>query len=982
MVDIAGPGRHDRRPERLDHRPVGRRRHHRRRQRRLRHPAHPVASSTASPPATSSAPTPTPVTVTGDGVHELEVRITDDLGRVNDWHTHQVKIDTVNPIDNTTVAAGWLPLDLPRRARARHRRSTRRSRASSGGSTAATSSAPPRTTTRSASRATASTRSRPASSTTPATAAPGRRTRSGSTRRCRPTPPRPLPRGWRNTPYSVVLNGSDARLRRGLRALARSSSRASRGRRARRHAATSTRAEIDRRRHAHARAPASATSPATTPAWRAETDPHRPRRCRPTTRSIRRRRSATATSSPSTRRTTARASPAIEWQARRRRRSRPPPTATITGAGAHTLKSRVQDNAGNWSDWAAPLDHASTSASTPTAPTDTTVDPDDVALVAYTVTVTPTDDIDGTGVDYVEWRYGNQPAGQGPSGSQFTISADGEHEIETRATDNAGNATPLAPPDAADRHDAAGRHDRLAGGWTNANTLTLQRDRRDVRASPTSSTRSTTAAPDRRRQRHRRHAAGDGTYTIAPPRHSTTPASHGLEDRRRSRSTPSLPVNTSAAAPTAWQTSDALAGADRHRRRLRRRPRRVARRTTATVQTRHARRGRHRGHADARDARSSTRPATPRPGARRPSASTAPSRSTRRPRSTAAWRKTNFTTTVTGTDASPGSGVARVEYKVDGGRVVTTPAVSITTEGPHKLETRVVDIAGNASDWRADTVGIDKIVPTLAVDCGAATWRNTPATCTVTRRRRRRPGLPTLTAARGAGAAERRSAATTPSRPTAPATVTFRAVDGAGNEATATADVKIDRTPPAAARHLRRRTPARAGPARPRAPTRSPADRPALLGRRRRRGRDRRRRRVHRRQGQGRRLRDRRRRQHRRLEPGHARRPHAAADADEPHEPDADEPTPRTTTEAVLLRKGGRRPPRACSASSRCRPRRPRRPSTCARSRSARARSSSWSRSPTGKKSKTFTKTQTTKKGYSTRISVQRRRRRHGHGRR
>ena len=52
----------------------------------------------------------TPVTVTGDGIHELEVRITDDWGRINDWHTHQVKIDTVDPVDNTTVAAGWLPL--------------------------------------------------------------------------------------------------------------------------------------------------------------------------------------------------------------------------------------------------------------------------------------------------------------------------------------------------------------------------------------------------------------------------------------------------------------------------------------------------------------------------------------------------------------------------------------------------------------------------------------------------------------------------------------------------------------------------------------------------------------------------------------------------------------------------------------------------------------------------------------------------------
>ena len=54
--------------------------------------------------------------------------------------------------------------------------------------------------------------------------------------------------------------------------------------------------------------------------------------------------------------------------------------------------------------------------------------------------------------------------------------------------------------------------------------------------------------------------------------------------------------------------------------------------------------------------------------------------------------------------------------------------MSITTEGPHKLYTRVVDNAGNESDWREDTIGIDKTVPTLSVDCGQASWRNTLAT--------------------------------------------------------------------------------------------------------------------------------------------------------------------------------------------------------------------------------------------------------------
>ena len=46
------------------------------------------------------------------------------------------------------------------------------------------------------------------------------------------------------------------------------------------------------------------------------------------------------------------------------------------------------------------------------------------------------------------------------------------------------------------------------------------------------------------------------------------------------------------------------------------------------------------------------------------------------------------------------------------------------------------------------------------------------------------------------------------------------------------------------------------------------------------------------------------RRQHRRLAPAHARRPHAARRTPTTARP-SEEPTPRTTTEAVLLRKGG-----------------------------------------------------------------------------
>ena len=82
------------------------------------------------------------------------------------------------------------------------------------------------------------------------------------------------------------------------------------------------------------------------------------------------------------------------------------------------------------------------------------------------------------------------------------------------------------------------------------------------------------------------------------------------------------------------------------------------------------------------------------------------------------------------------------------------PAVSITTEGPHTLYTRVVDTAGNVSDWREDTIGIDKTIPTLTVDCGVDDLAQHAGDLQRRGRRRRSPAWPTLTAARGAGVAE------------------------------------------------------------------------------------------------------------------------------------------------------------------------------------------------------------------------------------
>ena len=84
--------------------------------------------------------------------------------------------------------------------------------------------------------------------------------------------------------------------------------------------------------------------------------------------------------------------------------------------------------------------------------------------------------------------------------------------------------------------------------------------------------------------------------------------------------------------------------------------------------------------------------------------------------------------------------------------------------------------------------------------------------------------------------------------------------------------------------------------------------------------------------------------------------------------PDAD-PAHRAARPCSCARAAAR-PPRLRRPARAVSTRRPRRRSTCGRSRSARARSSSSSRSSCGKKTKTFTKTQTSQAGYSKRISV------------
>ena len=283
---------------------------------------------------------------------------------------------------------------------------------------------------------------------------------------------------------------------------------------------------------------------------------------------------------------------------------------------------------------------------------------------------------------------------------------------------------------------------------------------------------------------------GDGTFTIARSVTDNAGQQTGWKTSTVKVDTV-LPANTSAAAPTAWQKTalsldltgtDVGAGVDHYEYRVGTSeiksgtPAVVSTDGTQTLQTR---------VVDKAGNESAWRNETVKVDLTKPVNTT--------PVVSQPWRNSNFATTVSGTDAT--SGLATVEWKVDSGAVSTSPAVAIAQEGTYKLYTRVTDVAGNDSGWRLDTVGIDKTAPTLTASCGAPTWRNTPAVCSVAADGGL-SGLPVLTASRGGdGAVEVTGGAYTVDVEGS-TTVTFRAVDGAGNDATAQGAVKIDRTPP------------------------------------------------------------------------------------------------------------------------------------------------------------------------------------------
>ena len=64
------------------------------------------------------------------------------------------------------------------------------------------------------------------------------------------------------------------------------------------------------------------------------------------------------------------------------------------------------------------------------------------------------------------------------------------------------------------------------------------------------------------------------------------------------------------------------------------------------------------------------------------------------------WRAAALSLPLSGTDAG-GSGLATMQWRVDGGAIQDGSPAIVDTDGVHTLETRAVDTAGNETAWRS-----------------------------------------------------------------------------------------------------------------------------------------------------------------------------------------------------------------------------------------------------------------------------------------
>ncbi len=724
-----------------------------------------------------------PVTIAGDGVHQLEVRMTDIDNRVLDWHTHLIKIDTVTPIDLTTIASGWLPLsslNVNVRGTDTYSDIQRVEWRIDGGNVGSATSDQHDVTVSGDGVHTLETRV--VDNAGLSSAWVPRTIKLDATAPTNLTPVAPT--GWRNTSYAVVLDGADALS--GVASVSWKVQLQGQAEGGENVGSAGHETATINQDGAHLLSTRVRDIGGTVSQWRTETI--QIDRVLPTDQT-------TYPSAPVANRTVITFNgqddrsgvAAVEWKLDGGL-VRTNPSATITGDGPHQLDVRVRDNATNTTAW---VTHTITVQLPPdsTAPTDNTNIPTQWRTTAYPIVLAAADDIDGVGVDYIEYLIDDREIENGQPGDTVTVTEDGTHSVLTRVWDKAGNHTNWKTQSLKIDKTRPVDGSTIASGWVNSRQVTfsatdatsgVERITYDVTGPSTANGTITGASGGIT-------LTADGTYTISYSVYDN--AGQRLNRSVQYKADTVNPVNTSAVAPTAWQTpslslaltgTDAASGIDHGEWRVNGGT--VKTGSTAVVTSEGTQSFETRVVDKAGNA-SPWRPETIKVD------HTAPTNTTAQP--TTAWRNTDYARSITGVDAA--SGVQRVEFQVDGGATDTSGNASITGEGVHTLVSRIVDNAGNASDWRTDTVGIDRTVPALAADCGTTAWRNSQPTCSVSAT----GGLSGLASVTGDGSQVVDGAYAVPGE--GAQTIHFRAVDGAGNESVATAEVKIDTSAPAPA---------------------------------------------------------------------------------------------------------------------------------------------------------------------------------------
>ncbi|HET8756535.1 MAG TPA: Ig-like domain repeat protein [Solirubrobacteraceae bacterium] len=471
-------------------------------------------------------------------------------------------------------------------------------------------------------------------------------------------------------------------------------------------------------------------------------------------------------------------------------------SVTITGFGTHTLKTRVVDNAGNATAWRT--DSVVISGTDTIAPTDTTTT---VAAGWYTSPLTVTvagTDTGGAGMDAVIWRISQIDGGsvsvttQSGDSASVTFDQEGEWVLETRARDRAGNLSPwrrqtvqldfTVPTDTTaiattwqkSRTFSWSAVDELSGPDTFEYTI-------DGGALQTAAVGASITVPS------------DGTFVIVHRVLDAAGQTSGWTTHTLKVDTVA-PANTSAVPPSTWQAAalsldltgtDDRSGLDTMQWRIDGvtindgGPAVIDADGEYTLETR---------AVDAAGNTTAWRSDTVRVDVTDPVNDT--------PAAPGGWRTTDYTVHVEGSDGD-GSGVAGVEVKVDGGPVSTDPDVTVSGDGEHTLETRIVDNVGHTSDWRSETIKIDSVDPTAALTCPAG-WNRLAVSCTATAAGGP-SGIAGLTASVDGGAYAAVTGSAVPVAADGDHTILLKAVDGAGNEATsAPVHVKVDRTLPRA----------------------------------------------------------------------------------------------------------------------------------------------------------------------------------------